>query len=340
MKKNLFSALVIAGCAALSVRAQIGGMINQVDSTQTREQLNQAAQQQLTESNAVPPLYEGESSDLGPQSVVQPMPRHTLFEARADEQLFYSDNVLLTEKNKINSAVLLSTAEFALAPTPYPLWNGMLAPRVGYQGQWVDYFLNDKRIFGLPFHLKDLDFSAQSVFADATWTRGHWSFGAGLNAMRLFNTPQADSYDPIYDELAPNWMARYVLPLCEKSAVSATYFGDYRFTSIRPQFLEFSAGDANDRTDHGLLLTYTPVFCKQVVFQPYYQMKYTHFTDYPLGPRNDYLNTVGGGLYWMVCPNFSVRTFVSYDIQSSGNRFVQDYRKFDGGGGISASIRF
>jgi hypothetical protein len=69
-------------------------------------------------------------------------------------------------------------------------------------------------------------------------------------------------------------------------------------------------------------------------------MQYTHFTAYPQGPRNDYLNSVGAGLYLLVCPNFSVRTFVNYDILASGNPRVDDYRKLDAGGGIDLSIRF
>jgi hypothetical protein len=49
---------------------------------------------------------------------------------------------------------------------------------------------------------------------------------------------------------------------------------------------------------------------------------------------------VGAGLYWVVCPNFSVRTFVNYDMLSSGNPHVADYHKLDAGGGIDVSIRF
>ena len=351
--RGLACVLILAG--AMSVRAQIGGMVNQSENANTREQLNQTAESQMNGSNSVPQLYEGETSDVGPQSVVEPRVRHTLFQAKVDEQLLYTDNVFLTDQNKINSGVLISTAQFALAPTPYRLGSGMLAPRVGYKAQWFDYLANDERVarIGNEFvpqykELNDFDFNSQSVFADALWTRGHVSLGGGLEATRMFNTAH---YDPFYDELAPYWSARYVVPVCEKSALSVEYLGDYRFTSQgRNFFTGIIKSDQNDRTDHGLLLSWTQVLCKHAVFQPFYEFKYTRFTEEPptFNPltgqrvdntRNDYLNTVGAGLYWFVCPNCTLRGFVNYNILTSSMEQAE-YREFDGGAGIDLSIKF
>ena len=337
MKKFLSHFAIIASLAALSVRAQIGGIVNQVGDTQNRDQLSQAAQADLGGTNSVPELYEGEASDVGPQSVLQPKARHTLFEARADMQFFYTDNVLLTEQRKLDTQVLISTVEAALAPTPYAVGDGSLAPRLGYRHQWFDFGLDGKKIPGLPLRFQDFDFNAQTVFADAAWTKGGWTFGGGLDATRLMQT---DGYHQFYEELVPNWSARRTFALCDRAAFAVGYEGDYRFTSIHPTFLEFATSDANDRTDHSLVLTYTQVMCKHVVFQPYYRMKYTHFSEFPEGPRNDYLNSVGAGLYWLVCPHFSVRTFVNYDILVAGNRNVENYRKLDAGGGIAATFQF
>lgn len=350
----------MAGFAAANVRAQVGGIVGQVDNTQTRQQLNLAAQSQLAASNTVPPLYEGETSDLGPQSVLLPRPHHTLFQATADEQLFYSDNVFQTTHDKISSGVILSTAEFDLAPTPYAFAGGLLAPRVGYQAQWFDYVFNGNHKvplapFGFPrVNLSTFDFNAQTPFADVTWSRGGWSFAGGMEAERLFYTSHED---PFYSECAPYWLARYIFPVCDATVLSASYEGDYRFTSIPVSRslnivgpTEFSTANANNRTDQGLLLSLTQVLHKHVVFEPYYQFKYTHFTDYPTSvtpdglrvppPRNDYLNTFGAGLYWLPCQHFSVRGFVNYNILASDNSAVAQYKEFDGGVGVNLTIRF
>jgi hypothetical protein len=351
-KCALWLALIVAS-AAVSARAQVGA-VNQVDNSNTRQQLNQTAESQLAGTNSVPQLYDGETSDVGPQSVVMTPVRHTLFQARADVQLLYTDNAFLTANNKIGTGLLISTAEFALAPTPYPLGNGTLAPRIGYKSQWFDYFFNDQqvRFIGpaqLPpgKELSDFNFNSQSVYGDATWTHGHLSFGAGLEADRLFSTP---NYDPFYDELLPYWSARFVLPVCDKSALSATYLGDYRFTSVEQNFFFGTAAnsDVNNRTDHALLVSWTQVLNKHLVFQPFYQFKYTRFAN-PLvffngieqvnTTRNDYLNTVGAGIYWLVCPNFTVRGFVNYNSLKS-NISAAEYREFDGGGGLDVTIRF
>lgn len=352
---GLWLALIVVG-AAVSVRAQVGGMVNQSENANTREQLNQTAESQMNGTNSVPQLYEGETSDVGPQSVVVPRARRTLFQARVDAQFLYTDNVFLTDDHKINSGVLISTAEFALAPTPYPLGSGMLSPRVGYQGQWFDYLANDQQVRVIDDsvlpptvhkELNDFDFNSQSVFADALWTRGHLGLGGGLEATRMFNTAH---YDPFYDELVPYWSARYVVPVCAKSALSVEYLGDYRFTSAEPNFfLGVKHSNENDRTDHGLLLSWTQVLCKRVVFQPFYEFKYTRYTEIPSGfntitlqaggTRNDYLNTLGGGLYWFVCPNCTLRGFVNYNILKSSAEEAE-YREFDGGAGIDLSIKF
>jgi hypothetical protein len=351
-KCSLWLMLMMAG-ATMSVRAQVGGMVGQVDNSNTRQQLNQTAESQVAGTNSVPQLYEGESSDVGPQSVVAPRERHTIFQARADVQLLYTDNAFLTANNKIDTGVLISTAEAEFAPVSYPLGNGTLTPRIGYQGQWFDYFFNNQQVRFIgnqgvpPGKLSDFDFTSQSVFGDAMWTHDHLSLGGGLEATRMLFTPH---YDPFYDELMPFWSARYVFPICDESALSVSYLGDYRFTSSqRSFFLGSPGGNIDDRTDQGLLLTWTQVLSKGVVFQPFYEFKYTHFTEEPAVvnssnvretvTRNDYLNTVGAGIYWFVSPNCTVRGFFNYNSLKSSISAVE-YREFDGGGGVDVSIKF
>jgi hypothetical protein len=334
MKKIILLTSLIAGFGGVTARAQIGA-VNQVDSSQNRSQLNRTATAAV--SNSVPELYAGEESDVGPQSVVQTGSRRKLFEAYADVQYFYTDNLFLNDREKIDTGVLASTVEFALAPTAYPLGSGTFAPRLGYRHEWFDFGLDGEGLRFPRMKLDNLDFNAQTVFSDALWTRGHWSFGGGLEWTRLMET---DGYHQFYQELVPSWTARWTLPLCDKSAFAVSYDGDYRWTHSDREFLEFSRNDATDRTDHSLELTFTEVLCQHAVFQPYYRMQYTHFAAYPLGPRNDYLNSFGAGLYWIICPNFTVRTYADYDVMISGNNRVNGYHKLDAGGGIDVSIRF
>ena len=348
----LWLALFVA--STISVRAQVGSATTQSENANTREQLNQTAE--MAGTNSVPQLYEGEESDVGPQSVVAAQARQTTFQAKVDEQLLYTDNVLLTPHNKISSGVLISTAQFALAPTPIPWGSGTLAPRVGYQAQWFDYLFNDQKIHkigGIKLFSQfpepsDLDFTAQSVFADALWTHEHLTLGGGMELTRMFSTPD---YESFYEEEVPYWSARYVVPVSDKAAFSAGYLGDYRFTSTKANVaLDIHQSNVNDRTDHGVLLTWTEVLCKHAVFQPFYQFKYTRFTEAPIAPnlitgqgahttRDDYLNTLGAGLYWFVCPNCTIRGFVNYNILSSSVQGAE-YREFDAGAGIDVSVRF
>lgn len=348
-------AVIIASGVALSARAQVGGMTTQSESANTRAQLNQSAE--MAGTNSVPQLYEGEETDVGPQSVVA-QERQTTFQAKVDEQLLYTDNVLLAPHHKIQSGVLISTAQFALAPTPIPAGTGTLSPRLGYQAQWFDNLFNDQKVHDLgDYHVKPFqpihelnyyDFNAQSVFADALWTHEHLSLGGGMELTRMFYT---SDYESFYEEEVPYWSARYVLPVGDKAAFSASYLGDYRFTRTAPDnFFGFHQSNVNDRTDHGLLLTWTEMLCKHAVFQPFYQFKYTRFTQAPntFNPitdqaagttRNDYLNTLGAGLYWFVCPNCTIRGFVNYNILASSVHGAE-YQEFDGGAGIDLSVKF
>src|SRR5262249_37013186 len=138
---RILAGISLAG-ALQSAQGQNMGANQQVDDMQQRRQRAQAADS-YAEGSSAPELYPEESSHVGPQTVLKMKPRRTLFEAMADVQYFYTDNMFLTEKQKHGADVLVSTAQFALAPSPYDFAGGALAPRVGYQHQWFDYGLLD-----------------------------------------------------------------------------------------------------------------------------------------------------------------------------------------------------
>ena len=331
--------------AIQSARAQITGAMQQADTAEERRQREQTAQSYAAGESA-PELYDGESSDVGPQSVLKLKPRKTWFEAMADAQYFYTDNMFLTEHNKQAADVLVSTAQFALAPTPYPLADGTFAPRLGYRHQWFDFGLAKPgpEISVLDFqthtirpgHLDDFDFNAQTVFADGRWSRNHWIIEGGFDFTRLMTT--AD-YLEFYKEYVPRIGVQRLLPVTDRTAFSLGYTGDYRFTDA-PTFFRAFDRDFDDRTDHAFSASLTQVLCAHAILQPYYQFKYTHFTHSSVGTRNDYLNSVGLALYCIVCPNFEIRGYFDYSRRNSDNSAVAAYRQLDAGGGVNVTFKF
>jgi len=322
-------------CVLISLtpsHAQTPGAIQQVDSVQERRAVEQSAKSQ-PEGEAAPDLFPGESSDVGPQSVLRFKPRKTYFEAFADAQYFYTDNMFLTENNKQSADVLVSTAQFALAPTPYVLGDGEFAPRLGYRHQWFDYGLGGATINNSTFKLNEFDFNAQTAFADGRWMHGNWIVDAGFDFQRLMDTA---NYDEFYREYVPHWGVQRLFPMCKGGVLSVGYEGDYRFSDVTLPF--FTTTDVNDRTDHSLFATCTHQLCKHAVVQPFYRFKYTRFTSG--SDRNDYLNSFGLALYCYFTPQVSLRAFVNYDLLESSDSSVPDYNKLDAGGGVNLTVRF
>jgi len=338
--------------------AQNSGAVQQVDNSHQRRQRTESAEAYLNGTNA-PELYPDETSDVGPQTVLKTKPRRHLFEAMADVQYFYTDNAFLTETHHQNSDVLLSTVEFALKPTPYDFLGGTLGPSLGYEHQWFDFGLadNDKvpvfKFGAPPFppggprmeHLDVFDFNSQTAFTGLQWTRGNWSTDLGFDFRRLLST---SDYNEFYREYVPRWGLQRTFAFGNRGALAVGYAGDYRFAEPKPLkiilggggFTEEISPDMRNRTDHALFVTYYHVLCPHAVLQPYYQLKYTRFTDSAIGERNDLLSSTGLAVYWTVCQNCDLRAFVDYNTRFSNNSHVSEYRQFDGGLGLNVIVRF
>lgn len=330
-KSSLIIGAAISGWIGLSAAAQTPGALEQVE--QARQQRERSEGVVAGDDAVVPELYSGESSDIGPQSVLRLKPRRSWFEAQADVQFFYTDNMFLMENDEVDTSVLLSTVQFAIAPTPFAAESGRIAPRVGYRHQWFSFGLDGERLPFSTIELSDFDFNVSTLFADLTWLRGNWRAQAGFDFQRLLAT---DDYNQFYREYMPRWLVQYTFPLSERSAFTVGYEGNIRFTEADV----LASTDFNNRTDHALFANYTFALCPQAVVQPYYRFKYTHFTDYPTESRNDTLHSVGVGLYWLVCPNFNVRAFAGYDVKCSDANLVEDYDRLDLGGGVNLNFRF
>ena len=346
-----FSSLGLA-VAVQTASAQVGApQQQQVDNAQFRRELSQSTQA-LSNGETVPELYTGETSDVGPQSVVKFKPRKSYLKLSADAQYFHTDNMFLADGGKVGTDVLASMVQAALAPGAYSLGEGQFSPRLGYRHEWFNYGLASSKTIGArdfnddvfkDVKLREFDFNAQTVFTDARWRQGNWIVGAGFDYQRLLDS---DRYEQFYDEYVPRWEVRRIIPLRNAGSIAIAYEGDYRFTdSDRPPVGEES--DLNDRTDHSLVLNYSFALCAQAIVQPYYRFQYTHFTAGQ--QRDDCLNTIGLALHCPLTRQISFRAFVSYDLMntsgdgftSGGGKIVaQDYHKLDAGGGLGLTIRF
>ncbi len=324
--------------------SQSPSAINQVDDAQLRENVRSAARQDQ-DGYSVPQLYRDEDRDVGPQTVLQPKTRRTWFQAGADVQYFFTDNMFLSDNFKRDADVLVSTAEFAFAPTFEDVLGGRLAPRVGYRHQWFDFGLDGRKLsfsqFGNKvsvFRLNDFDFNAQTVFGEVNWLWNNWKFGAGADYLRLMST---GDYKEFYKEVTPRWYAQKTIQLSEQVALLLGYEGNFHFAESETfRFTSLTKNDYNQRTDEILQasLTYAP--CQYVVVQPYYRFRYTHFTEQPNSGRDDYLHSFGLALYGIVTKNFNVRVFFAYDMNRTDSFKGFEYNKMDVGGGLNATFVF
>ena len=334
MKIQTLALIASVAATLVSVHAQVPGAMQQLDGDQQRRQIEQAAKTAYHAGDKVAEAYAGESSDTGDQVVILRKARPTYLEASADVQYLHTDNMFLSEHNKQGADELISTVQIALAPAPYDLAGGKFAPRVGYRHQWYDFGLWGAKLDGYDTKLNTYDFNAQTAFADMRWTRARWNFDAGFEFTRLLAT---SDYNEFYRECVPHWGVQRMFPLNDTATISVGYEGDYRFSKLTSAGLTV-ASDYNDRTDHGILASYTQTFGKHAVLQPYYRFKYTHFTADV--NRDDCLNSFGVAFYWFFTPRISARAFASYDLRQSSATGIADYRKLDTGMGLNLTFRF
>ena len=342
--KNITTLILGAGFALTlnEIRAQVPVAVQQSETVQQRRQREQAAPAAESGETA-PELFVGESSDVGPQSILKFKPRKSYFEAMADVQYFYTDNMFLTKNDRQSADVLVSTVQFALAPTPYALGGGSLAPRLGYRQEWYSFGLaTDTKVDVYDFQtgqfdrvgLSAFDFNVQTVFTGGRWMYENWIVEVAFDFTRLLDS---SDYNQFYRENVPRWGVQRLIPLGAHSTLALGYAGDYRFTDtdLPPPTL---GQDFNDRTDQILFATFNWSLCRSAVLQPYYRFQYTHFTQGE--NRNDYLNSFGLALYCFFTPRISARAFVGYDIMNTTSLLVPDYNKLDAGGGLNVIIRF
>jgi hypothetical protein len=307
-----------------------------------------------------PALYEGESTDIGPQRLVNfkaPRPKIRWFEVRADSQMYYTSNFGFTEPDAnpdpIDTSILVSTAEFALSPA-WDVGGGRFNPRLGYRHQWFNYDVleNDRQ-------LNAADFDIETVFLEFNHSLPgeNWHFGAGAEWSRyLGHESPVDDYAEFYKEFMPYWRAQYVHPFGEKSLFSAEYYGNVHVTEVTPtqdalreQGLWYDGmvltdprrcAYINDRMEHMLTISWMQQVLPNLYLRPYYRFMYTDYLKGDWGDRNDTLNTIGLMTSYSLTDWASIRAFISYDYHQSDDETIPDYRKLDTGGGLSVALKF
>ncbi len=324
-----------------AVFAQMPGASQQVESVQQRRSLEQAAQ--FMSGTNVPALYEGETSDVGPQSVLKMKSRRTWIQASADAQFFYTDNMFLADHGHQAADVLVSTVQAALAPTPFDFHGGLLAPRLGYQHQWFNYDLAGSGTVNVyDFNtgtfdttgLDTFDFNVSTAFGDLAWQRENWTFGLGMDFRRLLDS---GSYKEFYREYVPRWFIRRDFPITQTTAISLAYEGDYRATDTAAPVPPGYGGGFNDRTDHSLVLFGSWRLCSHAILQPSYRFEFMHYTTIN---RDDLLNSFGLTLYCPLTKNVAIRGFVGYDNLKTDGLYAQHYEQLTAGGGVNLTVRF
>lgn len=281
-----------------------------------------------TSTNA-PELYPGENEDVGPQAILRLRAKRTLFEAVVDSQYMYTDNNRLSEDHKIDTGLAINTVQFALAPSPYPIGPGQLAPRVGFRSQWYNYGLGAGRSEDV------LDFNAQTIFASAQYRYNQkWDFGVEFDYTRLLDQ---DDYNEFYTEFTPGLMAQRIFPINDRLMLAASWQGMYHFTTVDP----FPRRDVNDRLDNTLGLTLSYQVIDKLVLQPFYRIQHTYYPKTAFNTsRHDFFNIVGTAASYYFTPQFAARVFVNGSFRESDDSNTPSYKKFDAGLGASFVLRF
>jgi hypothetical protein len=340
-KKLVLLAMPLLALTGDPVFAQMPGASQQVEIVQQRNSLEQAAQS-MTGTN-VPALYEGETSDVGPQSVLKMKPRRTWIQASADEQYFYTDNMFLADHGQQGADVLVSTVQAALAPTPFEFHGGQLAPRVGYQHQWFNYDIaGSSTVNVIDFNANSFgtarldlfDFNVSTVFGDLAWQRDNWTFSLGADFRRLLDS---GSYNEFYREYVPRWSVRRDFPITPTTAISLAYEGDYRVTDTAAPVPPGYTEGFNDRTDHSLVVFGSWRLCSHAILQPVYRFEFIHYTGIN---RDDLLNSCGLTLYCPLTKNVTLRGFVGYDNLKTDGFYAQHYEQLTAGGGVNLTVSF
>lgn len=289
----------------------------------------QAPPPSLSPGTNAPPLYPGESYDVGPQHILRLKPRHDYFDVLLDSQAFFSDNASFAEKPQaISSWVFVNTLQAAFTPPVVALGSGKAMVALGLASQWYNY--GDNRMEGF-------DFNAETLFASGKYSLGKWQLSAGLNLTRLVNQ---ENYDETYRELMPNLGVQRVLPINNRLFFTLSEVVDYHVTEVPSVF--GSRIDINNRLDDLASVTLTWQPTRHLLVQPFYRFQYSYYEYDTSGnySRNDYVQSFGVAAAYYFNTRVSVRAFFNYNRKQSSDPLTSTYLEMNGGIGATLDIKF
>jgi hypothetical protein len=322
------SVAIGAACTAQAQRVQ------EVESARTREQMQKPMKETQKSVDNVPEFFPGESSDVGPQSVLKFKPKRHWVDFLADCQYYGTSNPLMVENNPEGTTLLVSTAQIAFAPDPIKTEKGKLYPRIGYKHQWFNYNLGSEP--SLPIY-EELDFDVDNAFADCNYSFGdNWNISFGLDWLRLLSHHSYEAnYAESYKEWVPRWDVNKAFPISDRALFSLGYQGAYHLTETDP----IPTTDALNRWDTAFMASFTYAMTPKLVLQPYYRFQWSEYMNWP-NRRSDLLHSFGFMTGYFFTDKLSARVFITYDKRNTTEPILPDYENYNIGIGLNFTYRF
>lgn len=335
--------------------------------------------QSWEEEEQAPEIIPGDRNDLGPQYLVKRKKVRRWVDLKFDTQSMYTSNMLLQADGWNHKAVdvtlLVSTAEFVFAPDPITVKGNPLIPKIGFRHQWFNYALGDNgKMFRYSGNVPQddalgynrFDFDSQTVFGSLDYVVSEkWFYGLKFEFTRLLghettnrlliesrnDKNESENYSEFYKEYAPSWTAGRFFTLTPISTLVVSYEGKLHLTDAENRNdRDFLDGNnrrgINNRFDSILSLSVKQQIVPTVFAQPFFKLQYTNFNvfDHRNGivdqNRDDFIFTMGSSFSWEITDWFSVNTFGSFEKRLTTADRIDEYTKYDLGGGLSANFRF
>ena len=252
-----------------------------------------------------------ELDDLGPeiQLARRAQPRPTIFELSADTQYSFDSNILLTPRGQLCDGELSETLALAASPRLLPGWT----TTAYLNQQFVRYNKNDT-----------FDFDGQTAGLSLSHTIGHWgNWYGGFSASRLCAPGIGPEFFKEFDTVLGAWrshaLGRYV----------TLYYGyQFDWMPTHPMALTriYNAGYGGCNwkvTD-------------QLLVQLLYRLR---AQDYLQSTRSDFDHSVNLTVTYTVNRFIAARVYASYG-DSTSNQSKFDYQSFNGGGGLTLTLKF
>ena len=228
---------------------------------------------------------------------------------------------------------MISTAQIAIAPTPWDWNGGTLALRTGYRHQKFNY----GNFTANHANLNDLDFDVSTFFVQSRYQfNEHWIASFNLDYNRLLSAshsaPDTKNYGEFYTEYAPSLSIDRFFKTSERSYLSLSAGTCWHVTHA-----DDPNTNHNDRLDQSITAAWLYQVHDRVAVQPFYRIQ---ASEYLRISRKDILQTAGVSVAFIIHPSASLRVFANFETRESTNSTVSDYQKFDAGTGVSLLIRF